>query len=177
MMTKMGIDSVLKLSSEAHIVVPTRRMGRWNMWMRISDFFKLAVPLLIVGSIIIELLVHYDTLDVLVEPFSWLTESLLGLPAVTIIAFIAGLLRKEMSYGMLVILAAAQGIEDITLFMTAQQFIVFGLVMSIYVPCLATMTAMYRELGARDTALVTLASMTVAVAIGALFNAALGAFM
>jgi hypothetical protein len=39
------------------------------------------------------------------------------------------------------------------------------------------MTAMYRELGARDTALVTLASMTVAVAIGAIFNAALGVFM
>ena len=157
--------------------MPKVRNVLMKMWMRVSDFFKLAVPLLIVGSIIIELLVHYDTLDVLVEPFSWLTESLLGLPAVTIIAFIAGILRKEMSYGMLVILAAAQGIEDITLFMTAQQFIVFGLVMSIYVPCLATMTAMYRELGARDTALVTLASMTVAVAIGAIFNAALSAFM
>ena len=148
-----------------------------KMWMRVSDFFRLAVPLLIVGSIIIELLVHYDTLDVLVEPFSWLTVTLLGLPAVTIVAFIAGILRKEMSYGMLVILAAAQGIEDITLFMTAQQFIVFGLVMSIYIPCLATMTAMYRELGAKDTVLVSIATMAVAVAIGAAFNALLNIVM
>ena len=99
-------------------------------WMRISDFFKLAVPLLIVGSIIIELLVHFELLDAIVEPMSWLTVTLLGLPAVTIIAFIAGILRKEMSYGMLVILAASVGIEDITLFMTPQQFIVFGLVMA-----------------------------------------------
>ncbi len=146
-------------------------------WLRISDFFKLAVPLLIVGSIIIELLVHYDLLDSIVEPMSWLTVTLLGLPAVTIIAFIAGILRKEMSYGMLVILAASVGIEDITLFMTAQQFIVFGIVMSIYIPCLATMTAMYRELGAKDTALVSLASMTVAVVIGSIFNLVLSAFM
>ena len=104
---------------------------------------------------------------------SWLTVGLLGLPAVTIVAFIAGILRKEMSYGMLVILAASKGITDITLFMSPQQFIVFGIVMSIYIPCLATMTAMYRELGAKATVLISLASMTVAVAIGSVFNAVL----
>ena len=143
------------------------------MWLRTSDFFKLAVPLLIVGSIIIELLVHYELLDQLVDPMSWLTVGLLGLPAVSIIAFIAGILRKEMSYGMLVILAGTQGITDITQFMTPQQFIVFGIVMSIYLPCLATMTAMHRELGPKDTAIISVVSITVAVAIGAVFNAVL----
>ena len=157
--------------------VPTVRNILLKTWMRISDFFKLAVPLLIAGSIIIEILVHFELLDVIVEPMSWLTVTLLGLPAVTIIAFIAGILRKEMAYGMLVILAASVGIEDITLFMTAQQFIVFGLVMSIYIPCLATMTAMYRELGLKDTTKVTLASMSVAIAIGAVFNYILSAVM
>ena len=150
--------------------MPTIRNVLLKTWMRISDFFKLAVPLLIVGSIIIEILVHFDYLDALVDPMSWLTVTLLGLPAVTIVAFIAGILRKEMSYGMLVILASAAGIEEITEFMTAQQFIVFGLVMAIYIPCLATMTAMYRELGAKDTVLVSLASMTVAAVIGSVFN-------
>ncbi len=148
-----------------------------KMWLRTSDFFKLAVPLLIVGSIIIELLVHYELLDSLVEPMSWMTAGLLGLPAVTIIAFIAGILRKEMSYGMLVILADAQGIADITAFMTPQQFIVFGVVMSIYLPCLATMTAMYRELGAKHTAIISLATIAVAVAIGSIFNAVLPVFL
>jgi len=148
-----------------------------KMWLRTSDFFKLAVPLLIVGSIIIELLVHYNVLDQLVDPMSWLTVGLLGLPAVTIVAFIAGILRKEMSYGMLVILAASKGITDITQFMSPQQFIVFGIVMSIYIPCLATMTAMYRELGAKATLFISLASMTVAVAIGSVFNAVLPLIM
>ena len=156
---------------------PKLRNVLLKMWLRTSDFFKLAVPLLIIGSIIIELLVHFDVLDQLVGPMSWLTVSLLGLPAVTIVAFIAGILRKEMSYGMLVILAAAQGIEDITQFMTPQQFIVFGVVMSIYLPCLATLTAMHRELGAKDTAAISLASITVAVAIGSLFNAFLPLIM
>ena len=152
---------------------PKARNVLLKVWLRTSDFFKLAVPLLIVGSIIIELLVHYELLDSLVEPMSWLTVGLLGLPAVTIVAFIAGILRKEMSYGMLVILAGTQGITDITLFMSPQQFIVFGVVMSIYLPCLATMTAMYRELGAKDTAIISVATIAVAVLIGSAFNAIL----
>ena len=97
---------------------------------------------------------------------SWLTVGLLGLPAVTIIAFIAGILRKEMSYGMLVILATSQGITEITEFMSPEQFVVFGIVMSIYLPCLATMTAMYRELGPKDTVLISLATIAVAVTMG-----------
>ena len=157
--------------------MPRARNVLLKMWLRTSDFFKLAVPLLIIGSVIIELLVHYELLDALVDPMSWLTVGLLGLPAVTIIAFIAGILRKEMSYGMLVILAGAEGISDITLFMTPQQFIVFGVVMSIYLPCLATMTAMYKELGAKHTALISLATIAVAVTIGAVFNAVLPIFL
>lgn len=157
--------------------MPKLRNVLLKMWYRTSDFFKLAVPLLIVGSIIIEIMVYYNVLNEVVEPMSWLTVGLLGLPSVTIVAFIAGILRKEMSYGMLVILAASQGIDDITQFMTPHQFIVFGVVMSIYLPCLATMTAMYRELGGKSTLIISCASMAIAVFIGWLFNLALGTFM
>ena len=157
--------------------MPTAKNVLLKMWYRTSDFFKLAVPLLIVGSIVIEVLMQFDLLEPMVEPMSWLTAGILGLPPVTIIAFIAGILRKEMSYGMLVILAAAQGITDITLFMDARQFVVFGVVMSVYMPCLATMTAMGKELGLKETAIVSLTTICVAVVIGAAFNFALGTFM
>ena len=157
--------------------VPSAKNVLLKMWYRTSDFFKLAVPLLVLGSIVIEVLMQFDLLEPLVEPMSWLTAGILGLPPVTIIAFIAGILRKEMSYGMLVILAAAQGIADITLFMDARQFVVFGVVMSVYMPCLATMTAMGKELGLKEAVAVSITTMCVAVAIGAAFNLALGCFM
>lgn len=153
---------------------PTVKNVLYKMWTRTSDFFKLAVPLLVVGSIIIELLVHYDVLDAIVSPMEWLTVGMLGLPAVTIIAFIAGILRKEMSYGMLMILAGTTAITD---FMTPHQFIVFGVVMSIYMPCLATIAAMNRELGVKGTTIVSCCSIAVAVAIGSVFNLVLGTFM
>ncbi len=148
-----------------------------KMWYRTNDFFKLAVPLLIVGSIVIEILIQFNLLDSLVEPMSWLTAGLLGLPPVTIIAFIAGILRKEMSYGMLVILATAQGITDITLFMDPRQFVVFGVVMSVYMPCLATVMAMFKELGLKEAVVVSLTTFGVALAIGTAFNFVLGGFM
>jgi Fe2+ transport system protein B len=44
-------------------------------------------------------------------------------------------------------------------------------------PCLATMTAMGKELGLKETVTVSLATICVAVVIGAAFNFALGTFM
>lgn len=154
--------------------MPKLRNVFFKMWVRTKDFFILAVPLLIVGSIIIQILINYDVLNSLVEPMSWLTVGILGLPAVTIVAFIVGILRKEMAYGMLVVLAGSVPIEQ---FMTPQQFIVFGVVMSIYMPCLATITAMYRELGGKETLMVSLGSIMIAVLIGAAFNGILSVIM
>ena len=134
-----------------------------KMWMRSSDFFKLAVPLLIVGSVIIELCIYYNVLDALVEPMSWLTVGLLGLPAVTIICFIVGIVRKEMSYGMLIIVGAITEMDP-------SQFVVYGVVMSIYMPCIATIAAMRGELGWKSTMKVCFASIVIAVIIGTLVN-------
>ena len=105
---------------------------------------------------------------------SWLTVTLLGLPAATIIGFIIGVLRKEMAYGMLLILA---GTVPITEFMDPHQFVVFGIVMATYLPCLATMSVLGKELGVKDTVIITLTSMVVAVTLGTIFNFALAPIM
>jgi ferrous iron transport protein B len=139
----------------------------YKMWMRTKDFFVIAVPLLIVGSVIVELAIHYNLLDGIIGPMSWLTVGLLGLPASLIIAFIVGIIRKEMAYAMLIILA---GEMSLTEFMTPDQFVVFGVVMAVYMPCLATLTAMFKEIGMKQTAIVSLASIIVAVAVGSAFN-------
>lgn len=162
-----------KISSLA-IELPELQMPRIHdvfikTWIRIKDFFEIAVPLLVVGSIITELMVHYNILFYVVDPMSWLTVGLLGLPASTIICFITGILRKEMSYGMLVILAAAQN-KLITEFMSPQQFVVFGIVMATYMPCLATMIAMHKEIGIKYTISITLISVCVAIIVGSVFN-------
>lgn len=155
------------------LMVPSVKNILFKTWTRIKDFFIVAFPLLIVGSIIIELLISYDLLHYVVEPLEPITVGLLGLPAVTIISFIVGILRKEMALGMLEILA---GGVPLAVFMSPDQFVVFGVVMAIYMPCIATLITMWKEIGLKETALVSLTSVGVALLFGTITNLILSAF-
>ena len=92
--------------------VPSAKNVLFKTWYRIKDFFYIAFPLLVVGSIVVEVMLQYELLDVVVEPLSFITVDMLGLPAVCIIAFIVGILRKEMALGMLAILFGSTALES-----------------------------------------------------------------
>lgn len=155
------------------LVMPSAKNVLFKTWYRIKDFFYVAFPLLIVGSVIIEILLTYNLLDVIVNPLSPIIEGVLGLPAVCAIAFIVGILRKEMAVGMLQILAAGIPLAQ---FMTPDQFVVFGVVMAVYMPCVATLITMWREIGWKETVGVTVMSICVAVILGGLTNLLLQVF-
>ncbi len=149
---------------------PTVRNVGFKTYSRSKDFFMIAFPFLLVGSVIVEILLSYDALDFVIEPMSFLTVGILGLPAVTIIAFMIGILRKELAVGMLVTLLPAMTISELSLYMTPQQFIVFGVVMAIYMPCLAAWAVLMKELGAKNALMVGFASITTAIIIGGAVN-------
>lgn len=153
--------------------VPSAKNVLFKTWYRIKDFFYIAFPLLVVGSIVVELLLQYDLLDVIVDPLSPIIVGMLGLPAVCSIAFIVGILRKEMALGMLQILAGGVALEA---FMTPDQFVVFGVVMAVYMPCVATLITMWREIGWRETIGVSVLSIVVAILLGTATNLLLQAF-
>ncbi len=145
------------------LVMPQTRNVLFKTWERIKDFFIIAFPLLVMGSIIVEILLTYNLLNGIIDPLSFITVGMLGLPAVCIIAFIVGIIRKEMAVGMLVMLG-------ILTTMTAEQYVVFGVVMATYVPCIATLTVMWRELGWKDTTIISLISCFVAIMLGTFVN-------
>lgn len=153
--------------------VPTVKNVLFKTWYRIKDFLYIAFPLLIVGSIVIEILITYNLLDVIVDPLSPITVGILGLPAVCSIAFIVGILRKEMAVGMLSILFGSAALEN---YMTPDQFVVFGVVMAVYMPCLATLLTMWREIGGKETICVSALSIAVAIALGGAANLLLQVF-
>jgi ferrous iron transport protein B len=146
------------------LTLPSARNVAFKTLDRCKDFFVIAFPLLVVGSIILEILLQFNLLDGIVGPFSFITETMLGLPPVAIIAFVMGIMRKEMALGMLMIL----GLTDV---MTAHQFIVFGVVMATYIPCLATFAVLLKEFGAKNTVLISATSLIAALMIGTAFNA------
>lgn len=155
--------------------VPSPKNVLFKTWDRIKDFFYIAFPLLVIGSVLVQIALDYDLLNFIVDPLSFITVTMLGLPAVTIIAFLAGILRKEMA---VVILAAVLTVSESNLIdaMTPEQFFVFGLVMAIYMPCLATMAVIWQELGWKETVVIAAFSIGTAIAIGTMANLMLTIF-
>lgn len=136
-------------------------------YMRVKEFFFIAFPILLVGSLGLEILSAYGVLESIVQPMAFFTEGFLGLPAVIIIALIFGILRKEMSFQLLIVLF---GTADLASVMSVEQFFVFALIMATFMPCLSTLAAMIREYGVRDSLKVTVASIALAFSLGGLAN-------
>ncbi|MGZ4905624.1 MAG: ferrous iron transport protein B [Halobacteriota archaeon] len=132
-------------------------------WLRMREFLYIAVPLLIVGSILFGWL-ELIGVDKLIEaPMAPVTVGILGLPAFTAICLIYGVLRKEMAMEML---AIASGTFIFSTVMTPAQIFVFGLVVTLYVPCLATFGVMVRELSWRWALGGALFTITIALVVG-----------
>ena len=150
--------------------VPSARNVLMKTWLRIKDFFIIAFPLLLVGSLVLELLMRYNILNSLVDPLSFLTFGLLGLPPLTIIALIFGVLRKEMALQILYVIFSISVGADIGLALTDQQLFVFALVMATYMPCIGVLAALIKEFGGKEAIAVSIASITLAFLLGGAAN-------
>jgi ferrous iron transport protein B len=153
--------------------IPQPKNVLYKTYVRVKDFFVIAFPILLAGSIALELLAQYGILDTIVTPFAPFTTGFLGLPAVIIIALIFGVLRKEMSMQMLIVLF---GTVELSTVLTPDQLFVFALIMVTYMPCIAAFTVMVKEFGLKDTLKVTTGSIVLAFTLGGAAHFILGAF-
>ncbi len=143
-------------------------------WFRFKAFLYLAVPILIVGSVILGGLYNTGWLWELTEPMAPIVEGWMGLPAVAGLTLIMGILRKELALQLLVALAiveyGSQAQDNLLLLMTKQQLFIFALVTAIYIPCVATITALGRELGWKRSIAIMAFTIALAVLVGGLIN-------
>jgi len=70
-------------------------------WFRLAEFIKIAFPLIIFGSLLIKLAEVLHLLEPMANLLSPVTVVWLGLPVVTGITLIFGVLRKELTLIML----------------------------------------------------------------------------
>ncbi|MFQ6065174.1 MAG: ferrous iron transport protein B [Candidatus Bathyarchaeia archaeon] len=134
-------------------------------WFRLMEFVKIAFPLIIVGSFVIKLAEVMGLLNPIANVFSPITVTWLGLPVVTGIALIFGVLRKELTLIMLANLFGTTNFGEVPGFGSAQM-IVFTLVTMLYIPCVATIAALVREFGWRRALFITLFEILFAILIG-----------
>lgn len=142
---------------------PSLKIVLRQSWFRAKDFVYIAIPLLIVVGLILGAVQYFDWLDEISEAMSPITVGWLGLPAFAGILLIFGILRKELT---LVMLGSVAGTLDFASVMTDLQMIVFTLVVMIYIPCVATIGALIREIGIRKAAMITAFEIGLAILIG-----------
>jgi ferrous iron transport protein B len=89
----------------------------------------------------------------------------LGLPAITGITLIFGVLRKELT---LIMLATLFETTNFALVMTPIQMIVFTLVAMFYIPCIATIATLVKEFGWKKALYITVFEIVFAIVLGGL---------
>ncbi|MEA1940419.1 MAG: ferrous iron transporter B, partial [Candidatus Caldatribacteriota bacterium] len=142
--------------------IPSIKVALAKTWLRMKEFIFIAWPLLIVGSTILSLLQYFKT-DMLVNNFFSPLTSLLGLPLVVGTTLIFGILRKELSMLMLI---QALGTSNVITVMSTTQIMTFTIFVIFYVPCVATIAVLWREIGSKRTLFTIIFTFIIAVILG-----------
>jgi len=132
-------------------------------YTRIEFFLKEAIPLFLLGTLCIFLADELGGLTWLVKASKPIIVDLLGLPKEATVAFILGFLRRD--YG-------AAGLYDLARqgLLSPAQIIISAIVLSLYVPCIASFLVMIKERGWKIALAVMAFVLPYATLIGALTN-------
>ncbi len=144
--------------------IPPYRVPYWKsmakkIYMRMRGYIREAMPYVLLGILIINILYTIGVMDLLSRFFSPVITGLFGLPGEAGGALIAGFLRKDVAVGML----APMGLGF-------RQLIVASVLLMIYFPCAATFVVLSKELGARDMLKSTAIMLIVTLVVGTLLN-------
>jgi len=132
-------------------------------YTRIEFFLKEAIPLFLAGTLFVFFIDKAGVLEWLINGARPIVVGLLGLPPETTIAFVLGFLRRD--YG-------AAGLFDLASqgLLSSVQIVVSVIVLSLYVPCIASFLVMIKERGWKTTLWIVVFVLIYATFIGALVN-------
>jgi len=143
---------------------PRIKVALLKTWMRLKDFFIIAWPLLIAGSVVLSLIDHFRLTDPINRFLAPIT-GVLGLPQIVGMTLVFGILRKELS---MLMLFQALGTTDVAAVLDRGQILVFTVFVVFYVPCLATMGVLAKQIGVRKMIFVVILMLVLALILGAI---------
>ncbi len=131
-------------SPEIFVEIPPYRIPHFStlmkkLWMRIRGFLKEAIPYVLLGVLIVNILYSFGVIQFVGKLFAPIVKFLFGLPVEAVGAMIIGFLRKDVAVGMLA-----------PLNLDLKQTIIASVILSIYFPCVATFIMLIKELGVWD---------------------------
>ncbi|MBN2483326.1 MAG: ferrous iron transporter B [Candidatus Omnitrophica bacterium] len=140
-----------------HVTVVVKKL-----WTRISWFVKEALPMVLMGIFLVNVLLYLKVIDMLSVVVSPVLTKLWGLPKESMVAFLIGFLRKDVAVGMLRPLG-----------LTVKQLVVGTTILAIYFPCAATLFILVKELGIKDMCKSIIIMCGTAISVGWILNTVL----
>lgn len=145
--------------------IPPLRVPRFSnvlikTWARMEWYFKEVLPMFIIASILIWIGRITELFDMVVNlisyPVTWI-----GLPKETAVAFLFGFFRRDYGAAGLYDLAQAGILNGVPLLVSA-------IVLTLFVPCIAQFSVMWKERGAKVAMAVFTFNIVFAFSMGAL---------
>lgn len=151
-------------SPEIFVEIPPYRMPYWGallkkLSMRIKGFIRGAVPFVLLGVFITNILYSLGIIQFIGRLASPVITGVLGLPQDATGALIIGFLRKDVAVGMLLPLG-----------LDLRQIAVASVVLTMYFPCVAAFAVLVRELGIKDMLKSAAIMISSALIVGGLLN-------
>ena len=130
-----------------------------KLWIRITEFLREAVPLVLAGVFVVNILYALGVFGLLASITAPVVRGVWGLPEEAVTAIVIGFLRKDVAVGMLVPLGLSPG-----------QLVVACTVLAMSFPCIATFIVLIRELGWRGMLYIAGMMAATAIAVGGIQN-------
>jgi len=135
-----------------------------KVWMRVASFVREAVPFVLAGVFLANLLYVLRIVDLVGQIAAPVIVGVLGLPQEAAGGLVMGFLRKDVAVGMLM-----------PLHLSFRQTVVASVVLAVYFPCVATFAVMLRELGVVRMLKASAIMVATALVTGGLLNLVLWA--
>jgi ferrous iron transport protein B len=136
-------------------------------WVRTVVFLQEAAPLFILGSLLVSLLQVSHGLEAIQNGLGPIIEASLRLPGETAQVFVMGLVRRDFGAAGLYLMADR---------LLPAQMLTCLMVITLFVPCFASATVIWKERGIREGVLVLAGSWLLAFGVGAILSRLLQIF-
>ncbi|HOM30019.1 MAG TPA: ferrous iron transport protein B [Deltaproteobacteria bacterium] len=139
---------------------PYPRIVANKVWWRLREFLVFAWPVIIVSSVALAFLEKVGIDGIVNRALSPVTSGLLALPEATGVTLFFGIFRKELTLAML---NQALGAMDLASVLSSGQILVLTVFSMLYIPCVATLTTLWKEGGIKIVLSSILLNTTVAL--------------
>ena len=130
-----------------------------KIWMRIYWFLREAVPFVLLGVFVVNLLYTFGIITMVGNVIGPVTTRLFGLPFEAVGALLIGFLRKDLAVGMLAPLG-----------LSVKQLVIASVVLTMSFPCIATFAVLLRELGIINMVKTAVIMLGAAFMVGGILN-------